>query len=375
LNILSIPVVIFRGNKSELPGIFESINSGGTKLSKYEIFAAAWQDIEFNIEDEIILKWVDEKYEKMQEQSGLIIENYEPGNIIDSKRINLFEYAYAIGRIIRSNFPEMFGGKKSDNASEIDSIGFGLLAAVLDVDLKKMEELSNHFKKDMDSKNLIILKDRLVSCSKEVNEVLKKFVISADEKNYTKYVFAQIVSIIASLFKIRYTVVGNLKISENSNSAQRVKLFKRHMPKHYLYDMIREYWSSTGDSKVGDLLRQGVENNKYITGISDDWWRSLLDEWLAEQEKKDSKKIDVVNKLFLNYLFNLTNSTTTMKKYDVEHIVPQKRFEQRFRNGALSAVGNLCFLPEFENRSKKDSTLYEYFDTLATGSIDEQRNY
>ena len=370
---LTIPVVIFKGDESDLPNIFESINSGGTKLSKYEIFAASWQGIDFQIEDDILLKWVDEKYEKMQEKSGLEIDDYMPGSIIESKRINLFEYAYAIGKIIRNDYPDMFGGRKSEDASEIDSIGFGLLAAVLEVDLKQMGGLSDCFYKDMDSSTLINLKNKLVSCSKEVNEVLIKFIRSADGKNFTKYMFAQIVSIIASLFKIRYRNVGNLKMVENDGSSQKVRLFKQNMPKHYLYDMIREYWSNTGDTKVGELLKQDINKNKYLHGIPDEWWNSALHEWLAEQEKKNSKSIDIVKKLFLNYMFNLTNSTTTSKKFDIEHIVPQKRIERRFRNGAISAVGNLCILPEFENRSKKDQTLYEYFDErVSTASLDEQ---
>jgi len=373
LERLRVPVVIFKGSESELPNIFESINSGGTKLSKYEIFASVWQGMVFQVDDQVILKWVDEKYDKMQEKHGLEISDYTTGSIIESKQINLFEYAYSIGKIIRNDYPEMFGGKKSEDASEIDSIGFGLLAAVLDVDLKEMGKIADSFSSKMDTARLINLKDRLVECSNEVNEMLKKFICAPGGKIYTKYIFAQIVSIVASLFKIRYSIAGSLNITTNEGSAQKVKTFKKCMPKHYLYDMIKGYWGNAGDSKVVELLKHNTNDNKYLRGISDEWWASTLDEWFAEHEKKESKSIDIVKKLFLNYMFNMSNPSITSAVYDIEHIIPQKRFEQYIGAGALSAVGNLCFLPEFENRSKKTQTLYEYFDeTLKSGTIDEK---
>jgi len=373
LERLRVPVVIFKGSEAELPNIFESINSGGTKLSKYEIFASVWQGMTFYIDDEVMLKWVDEKYDKMQEKHGLEIGDYTVGSIIESKQINLFEYAYSIGKIIRNDYPEMFGGKKSDDASEIDSIGFGLLAAVLGVDLKEMGKIADSFSPSMDTSRMIALKDKLVECSKDVNDILKKFICMSGGRTYTKYVFAQMVSIIASMFRIRYSIGGSLKIITNDGSAQKVKLFRCHMPKHYLYDMIKGYWGNAGDVKVAELLRHESKDNKYLSSISDEWWTSTLDEWFTEQEKKESISVDIVKKLFLSYMFNMTNPTATSNAHDIEHIIPQKRFEQNLRKGALSAVGNLCFLPEFENRSKKTQTLYEYFDeTCKTGAVNEE---
>ena len=65
LDKLTIPVVIFKGDEFDLATIFENMNTGGTKLSKYEIFAAKWQDILFCIEDRALLKCVDDKYNKL----------------------------------------------------------------------------------------------------------------------------------------------------------------------------------------------------------------------------------------------------------------------------------------------------------------------
>ncbi|MDT0183538.1 DUF262 domain-containing protein, partial [Microbacterium sp. ARD31] len=42
LRQLQVPVLIYSGPKENLPDIFERINTSGTMLSKYEVFAAAW---------------------------------------------------------------------------------------------------------------------------------------------------------------------------------------------------------------------------------------------------------------------------------------------------------------------------------------------
>lgn len=39
---IDVPVLFYEGSDSDLPDIFERINATGTKLSKYEIFAASW---------------------------------------------------------------------------------------------------------------------------------------------------------------------------------------------------------------------------------------------------------------------------------------------------------------------------------------------
>mgnify|MGYP000851309427 CR=1 FL=1 len=363
LSSLTLPVVIFRGDKSELPTIYDKVNSTGTKLSKYEIFSAIWNNEIFKMEDHEILSWVDKKYETMIEVSGITINDYTPGSIIESGEINLFEYAYALGKIIIDKCNEMFCGKNTD-ASQIDSIGFALMTVCVDLSLKQMDKLPDYYY-GVSPKNLSKLKDKLVECSVFVNDILKKYIITRDGKNFTKYLEAQIVSIIGTIFKIKYSVTTGLRIVENPNSAFKVKLFKRHMPKHYLYDIIKDHWAGSGDRKVDDILKGDITNNKYINPIPEENWRATLDEWLSIQETKISKNIMVQQKLFLNYMNKLTDIADVIySKYsfDIEHIVPINRLMNRLKEGPFSALGNLCFLPSFENRSKKDKTLYEQIE-------------
>ena len=42
---VEIPIIIYKGSADELPNIFERLNTGGTSLTKYEVFASTWSDI------------------------------------------------------------------------------------------------------------------------------------------------------------------------------------------------------------------------------------------------------------------------------------------------------------------------------------------
>lgn len=60
---LSIPYILFTGEYEVLPNIYEELNSNGTSLTKYEVYAAKWHNIFFeNISDNIILEKVEKKY-------------------------------------------------------------------------------------------------------------------------------------------------------------------------------------------------------------------------------------------------------------------------------------------------------------------------
>ena len=218
------------------------------------------------------------------------------------------------------------------------------MTVCVDLSLKQMDKLPDYYY-GVSPKNLSKLKDKLVECSVFVNDILKKYIITRDGKYY-KYLEAQIVSIIGTIFKIKYSVTTGLRIVENPNSAFKVKLFKRHMPKHYLYDIIKDHWAGSGDRKVDDILKGDITNNKYINPIPEENWRATLDEWLSIQETKISKNIMVQQKLFLNYMNKLTDIADVIySKYsfDIEHIVPINRLMNRLKEGPFSALGNLCF--------------------------------
>ena len=365
LNDLNFPVVIFEGRAEDLPEVYDRVNSQGTKLSKYEIFSATWNNKEYFVKDDEILNWIDKRYKTIHEKSGLDIDGYDESSpILDSKKINLFEYAYAIGKIIHEKCGALFADEsKNVNPSAIDSIGFALLVVCLGGKFKQTEKLPNFFAQG-NSENMIDLKNKLVEVAQQVNEYLSDYIVTRDKKNVTKYIEAQVVSIIATLFKLKYIIEPDLTIIRNEDNKNLIPRFKRNMPRHYIYDLISEYWAGSGDRKASDILNvKKIEDNKYLSLIKKDSWRTVLREWLVTQNSKTFRNVPIINKLFLNYMMCLTDMTgvsfSASKAFDIEHIIPISRLTKKFGRGPFSALGNLCFLPYFDNRSKHDRTVYE----------------
>ena len=185
-----------------------------------------------------------------------------------------------------------------------------------------------------------------------------------DEKtSLAKAIDSQMITIVASLFKIKYTFNPNsFSVTPNPNCKKMLSAFEVCMPKRYLYDIIRGYWSGSGDTKATDELSKSLENNIYMLPIPKESWETILSEWMNDQIQKPSKRIAPESKLFLNYIIRKQIAETRYagKKFDFALIITKNRFNASFNNKpGLAAVGNTCILPEHENRSAQTYTLYE----------------
>ena len=70
---LQIPVLVYNGPKEYLPDIFEQINTAGTVLSKYEVFAAAWASTVVDVEHPGVKSAISRRYKLLEEQ-GFTVE-------------------------------------------------------------------------------------------------------------------------------------------------------------------------------------------------------------------------------------------------------------------------------------------------------------
>lgn len=101
-----IPIIIYTGEKSTLPTIFERINSKGTQLNKYQIFAATWSAYRpIGIENRTIIDKIKGKYDTLIEE-GLEVENYDPSNFYTSQ-FTYFEYLFGLGKLLSENYPPL----------------------------------------------------------------------------------------------------------------------------------------------------------------------------------------------------------------------------------------------------------------------------
>lgn len=362
---LKIPVIIFHGDYDKLPDIFEKLNSNGTKLNKYDIYAAKWSRITFKVDDATLLQLVDKKYEDMINETGVEILNYELGQICKNQEINLFEYCFALGKLLKNECPNILGSQIG-TSSDIDSVGFVLLSTILTGSAQKIDSLPKYFL-NANASELVNFKNIILKCVKEVNKLLNDYILTVDQKLVSKYIESQMICIIATLFKIKYAYNEHKTLSfvENTKTKNLIQLFNKNMPKRYLFDIISNYWVGSGDSKITDEMAKNLYDNRYITTILKSSWEVILNEWANEQIQKPSKRISPEVKLFLNYIINLTvlKSKYNDKKFNFEYIISRDKFNNKFHGAnGLSALGNICFLPQFEVRSKHENTIYEQID-------------
>ncbi len=370
---LKIPTIIYTGERSDLPDLFEKINQQGTKLSRYGVFASTWNRVKLVIEREDLLDYIEDLYKKKCEKTNLSITNYEEGSIKASKTLSLYELCFAFGKKIKDACSVLFKAYSDTEEDEVDSIGFTSLAAIIGIHLSKLATLDQYINDQTNINNLLRLMDEIVKSYKKVENILYNYISTVDGKVFTKFIEAQILAIVGTHFSLYYKVNADLSLTQQNVSRTIKENFKTYMPYAYLYDIISDYWAGTGDSKLFAELSKSLSDNRYCTLILKERWESLLCDWMGGQVTKRVKNVSIENKLFLNFLCKPYVWGDNQIKYDIEHIIPKKRISNKHLDVAVSALGNLCLLPVCDNRRKKDLTVYEYLDTTSEiTDIDEE---
>jgi len=366
-----IPVIIYTGDQSNLPVIFERINSKGTQLNKYQIFAATWTTYDpIEIKNIEIIEKIKAKYEALIEE-GLDVENYNPLNFNTSK-FTYFEYLFGLGKLMVEKFPLLFKSKKAEH--EADSIGFNIVAIALGHDLKNLSNLPETLKKV----DIGDMEEKILDTIREVNDMLKPFIqLKANKKNGNAFPVVhsefQIISIVGKVFRSKYIIDkvsdAHWKIVYNNQWEEIKESLVRNIPFHYLYDIIKGYWSGTGDKKAIER----ANSDKYEKPITRDMWDILLNEWHESEKNKKEKsreKINPVSVLFLKYIYThilTAHEEHSGNEFEIDHVVPVallKPIAQKVDGLPISAIGNLALIRKDINREKRNKTFYEYFDNL-----------
>ncbi len=360
-----LPCIIFTevATDDEIVATFINLNSRGTKLSKYDLYSASWQNDIIKVDDEEIIEKVISKYrDSLENNQKIETQNFSETEIRSNKEINVFEYAYALSKLIGEACQNKIYQVKE--ASEVDSLGFSILASILNVQSKNMVGLS---KKLIDSKiNCAILKDKIKWCTLEVQKYLEWYCTTPDGENIFTHSLNQLVSYIVTVFKARYEITNDGRIVDNS---QRNKLndFYRYLPMWYLYDNIRGYWAGSGDTKLdGLVMMDNIFYSRYFTKVAEDSFKNAIFDWITEENNEKNNSVKPESKLFINYIIK-KRCNEPHKNMDVEHIIPQSRLDglsTRERGVVgISSPSNLTFLPMFDNRAKREKTYYELIES------------
>ena len=372
-----LPCIIFNKNTTddEIVKTFVNLNSKGTKLSKYDLYSASWQNDIITVDDEDIIDKVISKYkDSLEGNQNIETENFSENEIREQKQINVFEYAYALSKLIG----EKCGNKiyQIKEASEVDSLGFSVLASILNVSSKTMVDLS---KKLVNSKiNYVILKNKIIECALEVQKHIEWHCFSPDGKNYFNHTLNQLVSYIVTVFKAKYEITNDGRIVDNTKKSK-LKDFYSYLPMWYLYDNIRDYWAGSGDTKLDNLvLVDDIFQSRYFSKVAEDALRIALFDWISEENNEKNNSVKPETKLFLNYIIKKSCSEPH-ENMDIEHIIPQIRLEQLStrERGVLgiSSPANLTIIPSFDNRVKREKSYYELIDAKDNTALTYNTSY
>lgn len=362
---ITIPLIVFKGSEDELTDIFQKLNQEGVKLTKYDVFAAAWVDQLVKVKDDPdFIDFIIKKYEVAQKESDLDIESYDPDEMKQKGELTVFEYAFAVGKALMDKCKKLF--PKSDEA-KVDSVGFLILAELMGLTYQNMGKLAETVSTytTLDFKKL---KDAILESGVFVENALSPYIESPSKNKSGKRISLvchselQLASYIIVVFKLKYdlTPENGLHGKTRSKELGRVKEF---LYKHYLYDILRGFWAGSGNSKLEEIIMNPT-TCRYTKDVAREEFEMVISSWLNDGNKKaESKNISADTKLFLNYLLRTSIHNVDKVSYDIEHCVPKdilmKYFIKKGRIVPISAPCNLVYIPSSDNRGKGELTYYQ----------------
>lgn len=385
---VEIPAIVIEGDDSILPEVFERINSEGAKLTKQQVYAATWSNYSVRITDkelQDILESNRERYDNMQDE-GIEVENYDSRKFGENKQINIFEMVFGFGKKISKDFPSLF--EYDGDPMKVESIGFNLINACL---CKHNNEIKNThinlrkvFQTDEEISRFLL---RIIECIKYVDRKLKRITAfkgnsRKEERNDVFHTELQITSIIADVFIKRHVemvidqkesvMALNVHLDRTSLKWENVKnSFDKNMVKVYIIDILLQRWKGAGDRRLDNIIFSNV--NYYTRAVDWDELEQSLNTWfeMLNSERNEYVKVSQpkeAEKVILNLIYSeifRAKDQLNDTKYDIEHLAPKaqmKKLLERFKGNLrlpISSIGNLCYLLESDNRTKRDKTIYQ----------------
>lgn len=357
-----IPVIVYTGEESNLPDIFDRINSKGTPLDQYEVYAAAWPVNEkYAISNLDVIEHIVKKYDSFVED-GYFIHGYSREEMRTTRKVNAFEYLFGLGKYLVEKY-EILGFNKNLADDTVNPIAFELVNACLN-DADKIRILY----KNLQTIDLNVLEKAIYKAIDFVNDsisVVTKFKGNSRNANKIFHSKYQILSMISTTFKEMYANGDYTHFSDGWQD--RKSTIAKNLVHYYVYDIITNYWSEGGTGKI----HAAAKPNRYMNEISSRAWMIALDGFFERSmQRAESKKVAnpkseefvVLNCIYLKTFTAMDQ--LSIERFDVEHIAPKEQMRKlieacKGEGLPISCIANLCYLPEYVNRSKKDKNFYQ----------------
>ncbi len=404
ISTIKIPALVYSGDEDLLPEIFERINSQGAKLTKQQIYAATWANDVIRLGDNSkysdILNINRDRYDNMLDES-MELDKYDSADFIRNRMINVFELVFGFGKYICKKYPYLFYYDPED-CTKVESVGFNLINACLLQKSSNMKKLNSNIKNivGLESANIEKFLTKIEECISYVDRRLgaaSKF--KGNTRNGSKisplHTEMQIVSIIATVFiqkHLSYTIddrenVENISLTYDGNSSwgNMKENFDNNIIKIYAMDIIGQKWKGSGDKKLDNIL---INKQHYNKEVSWEEFETVLNAYYAalnseRNERKQVKSPNEPEKLILNIIYSNIFTAAEQNNetnYDIEHLATKNIMKKKISNYSedfrlpISSIANLCLLPEYDNRTKQDKTLYDDTDYLNNVDIEYIQN-
>lgn len=373
---MTIPAIVYTGDESTLPEIFERINSKGVALTEYEIYAASWPRKEFNIQNEDLIEYVLKKYDTLND-SEYSIKDYDRDAKRINKNVNAFEYTFGLSKWLQHKYSSLnFYRNLGDD--ETNPVAFQLLNACFNSShstIKDVHKIITRF-----SNNISVLENALVNSIEFVNKCIEPILkFKGNNRKDEGKIFHsqyQIMSLVSFVFRKRYDIDDpNLRVRDTWKESKQ-KLIS-NIWKYYVYDILTKYWGEGGTGKI----HTANSENRYFVELTAGQFGTAYDSYIEgmynRHENRQVSNPSDIDYVLLNTIY--VNSFSAMDqlsidKFDVEHIATKDQMKKlNNKSGGyglpISHFANICYLPEFENRVKKANNFYqdnEYLNKAGT---------
>jgi hypothetical protein len=367
---IEIPTIEFLGDVSELAKVFENLNKGGKKLTKYQVFAAQWHNDIVNLNDkpnnQKLLEAVINRYINLNENRDIKIENFSADEMREQKTINLSELCYGIGKLILNVSPVFYSNKKSDQLEDLaDELGYSTMGIIFGVDNKKLHTLKKQVDEVLNADLLEELIGKVLNIFTSINshfdKKLKLFKQSPSYEN-KKISNFKFLSYFADLWANNFTITKDGQINDRSTGQDRTySKSLNNLIYFYLQDAALNSWGNAGDSRLNSYYLD--KSRSYSIRPDKVDFEDTLKFWWKERLSNQSLMFDDVSKLILTIYYNFLpdNKLVDGRNNEFEHIIVKAKLKDRYVGHKIpgGTLGNMMFLDSSINRGKKDLNLYK----------------
>jgi hypothetical protein len=379
---IDIPILFFEGPEVFLPDIYEKINANGTKLSKYEIFAASWINQEVEIRNESVIEAIRLRYYALMTQKNISINGVKADGT--PEKLSLFDYFFGLGKKLADEFPLLFGG--NDDPTSMESVAFTLATVCFKLPLSQMKNLPEKLNRNENKKiKMDDFEAAVLESARFVTNTLTPFIgiklNSESATSGTTHTDLQISSMVARAFCGKY-VLGTWEQRDGADNDR--QLLTKCLPQHYLADILQQNWRGSGDARLFQMVWEVIDPENidqanlrpspyYLRNISKTEFNTIFNQWFDDQIRLNQRARSYITgaaRTFLKFIYSDVVTVNAEQKnfFELDHIFPVSRLAELARNDdggwPISAISNLALFDWKTNREKSKLDLVQYLNRV-----------